>query len=118
MLYLRGCLLTVEAQDVIHKSVPELVPVDVRISYVMCIEITCSPSELGGDRYLFELSRLGLQSFYKYFDFFPEPGRRGRLTMGSCQHRNVLPLHALVNKGIGDLLKQWEVYIFQSFFIG
>ncbi len=57
----------------------------------MCIEVTCSASELSADGDLYALLDLVGKTFDEYLDLFTEPGGRSGLAMCTGQHRDISP---------------------------
>ena len=88
---LRRPLLALQSQLLADKPVAECLPVNLGIGHMMRIVVACRPTELS--RQLTSLQRLQLlrQTIHIHHHLLTQTGRRCRLSVRLCQHRNVLP---------------------------
>ena len=106
-------LLTLQAKFIAHELISESLPVDCRISNIVCIEITGRSTELCRDCTRFQGSQLSLEAIYKHHNLFTQTGRRCRLTVCTRQHWNLFPSLGILLEHCNHLLYQRIVHLLQ-----
>ena len=100
VLNLRGELLAFKPKALFNKSVAERTPVDVRECYQMSVEMARSAAEFGSEGNTVKFFQLPAQTVGIDTYLLAQRGGRSRLTMGMCQHGDVLPfLGTLIEHG-------------------
>ena len=115
---LRGHRRARQPQDVFHKYPSEGQPINVRIGHMMGIELPRSTSKFCRIRRFGQGCPLTSQSIHKHLKLFPQSHWGGRLTMGTGQHGDFLPLQSETREIVNDGIQQGQNDAFRGSFHG
>ena len=111
-----GPLFALQSEFLANELIAKLAPVVLGISHVVGIIVTCSTTELCGNRRVLQCTQLFFQAIHEYHNLFTQTGGGGRLTVCLGQHRDVLPLLGIVVQLLDEFLHHRIVHLFQSLF--
>ena len=110
--------LTLQSQLISHKIIAERLPIVTGVGHMMGIVIPRRSAELGCNGARFKHLQLAFQTIDKYHNFFPQTGRRSRLSVCLGQHGHVVPFLGIRAKLGYQFLHLGIVTFLQSFFDG
>ena len=104
-----------QPQHFLHELGAKGRPVHLGVRHVMRVELPRRSAKLGGVRRVGQGVALAAQAIHKHLKFLSQRHRRGRLAVGTRQHRHILPLHGESRHICDGFVEQGQHHLFGGF---
>ena len=111
-------LFALESEFLTYKLIAECLPVIFGISDMVCVVVACGSAKLSRDLTSLECVELFLESIHVNHNLFTESCRTGRLSVGLCKHRHVLPLSCVLFQLVYEFNEHRVIDLIKSIFDG